>query len=184
MLTHTVRIDNRDPRKPELTAEEAAAMLEKGFRFSIYRPKSEGFQLSYPMQIAEDRVRGTLTFMQEGDEVLAVEGGDDALPVEVKEYFALKRAAGGAPNGPATRWDGRRGSAGEQPAYDTEVSPEQRRGDCQHGNDCSHAGPSRDLLRKPKDKGENILDAPDDTAREQECAGDQAPLGLPREQSP
>jgi hypothetical protein len=79
------------PRKPKLTAEEAAAMLKKGFGFSIYRPDSDGFQLSYPIQIAEDRVHGTLTFMQEGEEVAEAEAVE-ALPQDVEDYFTLKNA--------------------------------------------------------------------------------------------
>lgn len=88
MLSFTVRTEGRDPRRPVLTAAEAAEMLKKGFRFSIYRPESDGFQLSYPMQVAEDRVHNTLTFMQDGEEV-----AEEALAPEVEAYFTLKKAA-------------------------------------------------------------------------------------------
>ena len=65
MPSHTVPRGGRDARRMKLTEDEAMALYDKGFRFSIFRPQAGEFQLSLPFQVAEDRVHETLTFMQE-----------------------------------------------------------------------------------------------------------------------
>ena len=65
MPSHTVRLGGRDPHRIKLSEDEAMVLYDKGFRFSIFRPQAGEFQLSLPFQVAEDRVRETLTFMQE-----------------------------------------------------------------------------------------------------------------------
>jgi hypothetical protein len=65
MLSHTVKLNDRDPHWPRLTPEEAAELAAKGFRFCIYQPESGEFALSTPHRVAEDLVHKTLTFMQE-----------------------------------------------------------------------------------------------------------------------
>jgi hypothetical protein len=40
------------------------ALMQKGFRFSIYHPEGDEFRLSLPLQTIEDRDRGTLTIEQ------------------------------------------------------------------------------------------------------------------------
>jgi hypothetical protein len=64
MPSHTLPLNNRTGRHPRLTAEEAAELAERGFRFSIFRPAEEEFRLSLPLQTIEDRVHGTLTIEQ------------------------------------------------------------------------------------------------------------------------
>jgi len=72
MPVHTLSLENRtlDPttgratRWPKFTAEEAAELRQKGFRFSIYRPDEDEFRLSLPLQTIEDREHGTLTIEQ------------------------------------------------------------------------------------------------------------------------
>jgi hypothetical protein len=51
-------------RWPKFTADEAAELREKGFRFSIHRPDEDEFRLSLPLQTIEDRKHGTLTIEQ------------------------------------------------------------------------------------------------------------------------
>lgn len=65
MLTHTVKLGTRDRHRLRLTYEEAIALMDKGFRFSIFRPPEDTFLLSIPYQMAEDREHDTLTFMQD-----------------------------------------------------------------------------------------------------------------------
>lgn len=71
MPVHTLPLNERildrsagASRWPKFTAEEAAELREKGFRFSIYRPEEDEFRLSLPLQTIEDRVHGTLTIEQ------------------------------------------------------------------------------------------------------------------------
>lgn len=64
MKTFTVPAAGRDPRKPKLSLAEASQMAEAGFRFSIFQPATDEYAISIPYQLAEDRVHGTLTFMQ------------------------------------------------------------------------------------------------------------------------
>jgi len=72
MPVHTLRLNERPlgrgpggaSRWPIFTAEEAAELREKGFRFSIYRPEEAEFRLSLPLQTIEDREDGTLTIEQ------------------------------------------------------------------------------------------------------------------------
>jgi hypothetical protein len=72
MISHTVHANGRTARRPILTADEAAVMSSKGFRFSIYNPEQGEFRLSFPLQVAEDRAHGTLTFMQQEDDAMGV----------------------------------------------------------------------------------------------------------------
>jgi hypothetical protein len=65
MKTFTILADQRDFRKTRFTAAQAAEMAARGFRFSIFRPQTGEFALSLPYQVADDRDRGTLTYMQE-----------------------------------------------------------------------------------------------------------------------
>ena len=65
MLTFTVPLANRDTMRPRFTVDEAFELADKGFRFSIFRPATEEFQLSLPYRVAEDRDHGTLTLMQD-----------------------------------------------------------------------------------------------------------------------
>jgi hypothetical protein len=65
MPSHTLRLGGRDERRIRLTEDEAMALYDKGFRFSIFRPQEGEYQLSLPFQVAEDRVHETLTVMQE-----------------------------------------------------------------------------------------------------------------------
>jgi len=72
MPVHTLPLNERilDPstgrasRWPKFTADEAAELREKGFRFSIYRPEEEEFRPSLPLQTIEDRLHRTLTIEQ------------------------------------------------------------------------------------------------------------------------
>jgi hypothetical protein len=71
MPVHTLSLTDRTQdrssgasRWPKFTAEEAAELREKGFRFSIYRPDEDEFRLSLPLQTIEDREHGTLTIEQ------------------------------------------------------------------------------------------------------------------------
>lgn len=71
MPVHTLRLTDLTParspgtsRWPKFTAEEAAELRAKGFRFSIYRPEEDEYRLSLPLQTIEDRVHGTLTIEQ------------------------------------------------------------------------------------------------------------------------
>jgi hypothetical protein len=76
MPVHTLSLHNCNPgqsldpgtgrasRWPKFTAEQAAELREKGFRFSIYRPEEDEFRLSLPLQTIEDREHGTLTIEQ------------------------------------------------------------------------------------------------------------------------
>ena len=67
-LPLTERIRSRGPggasRWPTFTAEQAAELRAKGFRFSIYRPEEDEFRLSLPLQTIEDREHGTITIEQ------------------------------------------------------------------------------------------------------------------------
>jgi hypothetical protein len=65
MPIHTIPANGRAAHQPSLTAAEAAELAMKGFRFSIFQPESGEFRLSYPLEVAEDRLHGTLTFVQE-----------------------------------------------------------------------------------------------------------------------
>ncbi|MEI9899652.1 MAG: hypothetical protein WDN31_05320 [Hyphomicrobium sp.] len=67
MISHTVPANGRTASQPVLTPEEAVALFDRGFRFSIFRPELGEFRLSLPLQVAEDRTHGTLAFMQEED---------------------------------------------------------------------------------------------------------------------
>ena len=49
---------------PTVTADEAAELRAKGFRFSIYRPEEDEYRLSLPLQTIEDRVHETITIEQ------------------------------------------------------------------------------------------------------------------------
>ena len=64
MPTFTLDRKERDFRKPKLDLAEASQMASLGFRFSIFNPEGNEFQISVPYRIADDRERGTLTFMQ------------------------------------------------------------------------------------------------------------------------
>lgn len=75
MPVHTLSLQNRNldrtqdrssgaSRWPKFTAEQAAELREKGFRFSIYRPEEDEFRLSLPLQTIEDREHGTITIEQ------------------------------------------------------------------------------------------------------------------------
>lgn len=60
----TITLADRPAHQTPLTAGEAAAMSELGFRFAIYRPESVEFAISQPYVTILDRQRGTLTFQQ------------------------------------------------------------------------------------------------------------------------
>jgi hypothetical protein len=64
MLTFTVPAAGRDPRKPKLSLSEASQMAEAGFKFSIFDPAQDEYNVSWPYQLAEDRTHHTLTLMQ------------------------------------------------------------------------------------------------------------------------
>ena len=64
MPQHTIPLNGRTTRHPKFTAEEVEALVQKGFRFSIYHPEGDEFRLSLPLQTIEDRDRGTLTIEQ------------------------------------------------------------------------------------------------------------------------
>ncbi len=64
MPTHTIPLNGRPTRHPKFTPEEAEALRQKGFRFSIYRPEEGEYRLSLPLQTIEDRGEGTLTIEQ------------------------------------------------------------------------------------------------------------------------
>jgi hypothetical protein len=67
MPSHTVQLNGRDPELARIrfTFEEASAMLDKGFRFSVFHPPEELYRLSIPYRIWDDRDHGTVTFMQD-----------------------------------------------------------------------------------------------------------------------
>lgn len=64
MVTHTIRLDGRNPDKLEIRREEAEAMAAKGFRFSIFDPSAGEFRLTIPYETARTVEGNTLTFMQ------------------------------------------------------------------------------------------------------------------------
>jgi len=65
MVTHTVRLESAGGRwSARFSYEEACDMLDKGFRFAVFRPQEGLYQLSIPHQVAEVREHGTITFMQ------------------------------------------------------------------------------------------------------------------------
>ncbi len=65
MLSHTVNVGDRDPKRLPISPGEACEMYAKGFRFSVFRPGREECRLSIPYAIARDLDRGTVTFMQD-----------------------------------------------------------------------------------------------------------------------
>jgi hypothetical protein len=64
MKTFTVLAAGRDPRQPKLSLAEASQMAEAGFKFSIFDPANDEYNVSRPYQLAQDIQRQTLTFMQ------------------------------------------------------------------------------------------------------------------------
>jgi hypothetical protein len=67
MPKHTVRLNERDTRRIDLSRDEAVTMVEKGFRFSIYSLASNEFQLSILLELLIDRDRGMLTIVQDDE---------------------------------------------------------------------------------------------------------------------
>jgi hypothetical protein len=64
MKLFTVPAAGRDPRKPKLSLAEASQMAEAGFKFSIFDPAGDEYNVSRPYQVAQDLQHQTLTFMQ------------------------------------------------------------------------------------------------------------------------
>jgi hypothetical protein len=65
MPKFTVPAAGRDPMKPKLNLAEASQMAEAGFRFAIFDPAADEFNISRPYQLAQDMTHGTLTFLQD-----------------------------------------------------------------------------------------------------------------------
>ncbi|MFC0009498.1 hypothetical protein [Devosia nitrariae] len=63
-IEFTIDLGARPAHKPPLTKREAASMLEAGIRFSIYRPATGEFAVSFPYVTILDTVRRRLTFRQ------------------------------------------------------------------------------------------------------------------------
>ncbi|WP_127144276.1 hypothetical protein [Pelagibacterium montanilacus] len=61
----TIELAGRDDVWPELTAEEARAMLALGFRFSIFDESAGEFRISIPYAVLRSFERDVLTFIQD-----------------------------------------------------------------------------------------------------------------------
>ena len=64
MPKFTVPAAGRDPLKPKLNLAEASQMAEAGFKFAIFDPEQNEFNISRPYRLAQDMTHGTLTFLQ------------------------------------------------------------------------------------------------------------------------
>jgi hypothetical protein len=64
MAQYTTKLGKRDLKTLHLTREEAEEMYRAGFRFSIYSPETEEFQVSTPFKMLQNLDCGTVTLMQ------------------------------------------------------------------------------------------------------------------------
>jgi hypothetical protein len=65
MVSHTTRLSGRKARDLQLTAAEAQAMLEKGFRFAEFEPEHGRCRVSMPYEVIVIRDRDELIIRQE-----------------------------------------------------------------------------------------------------------------------
>jgi len=64
MTTYTTAIGKRDPIKLQVTKDEAAAMLQKGFRFAEFSVEGDRYRISMPFTVIKNLERGLITFEQ------------------------------------------------------------------------------------------------------------------------
>jgi hypothetical protein len=64
MPTYTITLGKRDPVKFELAKDEAAAMLQAGFRFAEFNTDRDAYRLSIPHTVIRQLDRGIITFEQ------------------------------------------------------------------------------------------------------------------------
>ena len=65
MVSYTTRLAGRNTRDIDLTSEEAAAMLDRGFRFADFTPEVQRYRISRPYEVILVRDLDQLTIRQE-----------------------------------------------------------------------------------------------------------------------
>jgi len=64
-IRYTITLAGRDSVSPALTYEEAIAMYQMGFRFSIFEPEQGDYRLSIPYSVVRLIDRDALMFIQD-----------------------------------------------------------------------------------------------------------------------